>query len=127
MRPPLSARMSRVKNTIVSRVRAVALADAGWSLARIAKDVQKSKRTVGSWIRTFRATGRYEDAPRSGRPKNVTPTVIFFFFFFFFLFFFLVIAKMSKNKRFRGNRKVSDMLKARGMDVSNARADQQQS
>lgn len=59
----------------VERARIVRLAQAGWRVPAIAREVGVSEQTARRWVKRFDATGMdgLADAGRSGRPPTYTP------------------------------------------------------
>jgi putative transposase len=59
------------------RLEMVRLADAGWSVPRIARHLGACEATVRRWIKTFLARGfeALRDPPPAGRPSRLTPAI----------------------------------------------------
>jgi putative transposase len=59
------------------RLEMVRLADAGWSVPRIARHLGMSEKSVRRWIRAFGVAGfeALGDRPPAGRPSRLTPAI----------------------------------------------------
>ena len=60
------------------RLEMLRLADAGWSVPRIAKHLQRSEPTVRVWIKQYLCGGfdALSDAPHLGQPSRLTPAIL---------------------------------------------------
>jgi len=72
------ARAATIKPRTRDRLEMVRLADAGWSIPKIAKHLRISEVRVRYWIKRFLAAGfdALPDQPHRGQPSQLTPVLL---------------------------------------------------
>ena len=72
------ARARELASRTRERLEMVRLSDAGWSIPRIARHLQRSEPTIRTWIKRFLADGfdRLPDAPHLGQPSSLSPPIL---------------------------------------------------